>query len=82
MAPSRRDDRIRLDDAAVHLDTSDGRSIRAPDDAGNLSAAHFNSVALRGAHHGGGERAGVNDGGGFRGAATFRQQMGETKGRS
>ena len=38
----------------------------APNEAGDPSAAHFGAVALRGAHHGGGERTGVNDRGGFR----------------
>lgn len=49
-------------------DTFDSRSIFAREDAGDPSAAHFGAVALRGAHQGGGERARVNDGGGFRGA--------------
>jgi hypothetical protein len=55
---------IPLDDSAVHLDTSDGKSICTPDDPGDPSAAQLGVVALRRAHHGGGERTGVNDGGG------------------
>jgi hypothetical protein len=63
--PHRDDDGIRLDDAAVYLDTFDRRSTCAPDDAGDSSSTEFGAVALRGAHDGGGERAGVNDRGSF-----------------
>ena len=66
------DDGIRLDDAAIDLDTPDIRSIGTPNEACDLPATQLGALLLRGAHHGGSEFAGVNDPCGFGGAEPGR----------
>ena len=63
---------VRLDNAAIDLNTSHRRSVRTPRNAGNSPCAELGAISSRGAHDSGGEFARVNNRRGVRPAELYR----------